>query len=150
PSWLTAFKDAISKYPEADYFGGRILPYWGNFKPRWIRDEPLPLIDGVLCWFDFGVETRPYRSSDQGPIGGSFAIRRRLLDSLEGFRVDLGRIGQGLGRGEDTEFIDRARQIGAKGIYVGESLCLHIIDRSRLSLLMLFRYGVASGRALPS
>jgi glycosyltransferase involved in cell wall biosynthesis len=150
PGWLTAFKDAISKYPDADYFGGRILPYFGSFKPRWIRDEPLPLLDGALGWFDYGVETRPYRSADQGPVGGSFGIRRRLLDRLGGFRVDLGRIGEELGRGEETEFIDRARQIGAKGIYVGESLCLHTIDRSRLSLVMLFRYGIASGRALPS
>jgi glycosyltransferase involved in cell wall biosynthesis len=150
PGWLTAFKNAIGKHPDADYFGGRILPYWESFKPRWIRDEPLALIDGVLNWFDYGTETRPYRSGDQGPIGGCFAIRRRLLDRMKGFRVDLGRIGQGLGRGEETEFIDRARQIGAKGIYVGEALCLHTIDRNRLSLVSLFRYGIASGRALLS
>ena len=121
-----------------------------DIKPRWIRDEPLPLIDGVLNWFDYGVETRPYRSSDQGPVGGSFGVRRRLLERLGRFRVDLGRIGAGLGRGEETEFLDRARQIDAKGIYVGQSLCWHMIDRRRLSLAMLFRYGIASGRALRS
>ena len=123
PGWLAAYHDAINIYPDADYFGGRILPDWGKFKPRWILDEPLPLIDGVLCWFDFGVETRPYRSSDQGPVGGSFAVRRRLFERLGSFRVDLGRVGTGLGRGEETEFINRAKQIGAKGIYVGQALC---------------------------
>src|SRR5262249_20786797 len=135
-------------FPDADYFGGRILPGWENGKPRWIRDEPLPLIDGVLNWFDCGVETRPYRSGDQGPVGGSFGVRRRLLERLGRFRVDLGRIGAGLGRGEETEFLDRARRMGAKGVYVGRSLCWHMIDSKRLGLARLFRYGIASGKAL--
>ena len=87
PGWLAGFRDALNTFPEADYFGGRILPGWENVKPRWIRDEPLPLIDGVLCWFDYGVETRPYRSGEQGPVGGSFGVRRRLLERLGGFRV---------------------------------------------------------------
>ena len=58
PGWLAAYQDAIRRFPDADYFGGRILPDWGQAKPRWIGDEPLPLIDGVLVWFDHGAETR--------------------------------------------------------------------------------------------
>src|SRR5690242_5540205 len=42
-SWLTAYQDAIRSFPDADYFGGRILPDWQGRKPRWIKDEPLPL-----------------------------------------------------------------------------------------------------------
>jgi glycosyltransferase involved in cell wall biosynthesis len=147
PGWLAAYGDAISTFPDAEYFGGRILPDWGNFKPRWIRDEPLPLLDGILGWFDYGVETRPYRSTDQGPVGGSFGIRRQLFERVGGFRPDLGRAGVDFGRGEETEFIGRAKQFGAKGIYVGQSLCWHTIDRHRLDLLTLFRYGIASGKA---
>jgi glucosyl-dolichyl phosphate glucuronosyltransferase len=150
PGWLAAFRDAINRFPDADYFGGRILPGWEGVKPRWIRDDPLPLIDGLLNWFDYGADTRPYRWGDQGPVGGSFGVRRRLLEKLGGFRIDLGRVGKGLGRGEETEFLGRARQINAKGIYVGQSLCWHMIDRRRLSFAMLFRYGIASGRALRS
>ena len=61
PGWLAAYQDAIRRFPDADYFGGRILPDWGQAKPRWIGDEPLPLIDGVLVWFDHGAETRLVR-----------------------------------------------------------------------------------------
>jgi GT2 family glycosyltransferase len=147
PGWLAAYGNAMSTFPDAEYFGGRILPDWGNVKPRWIRDEPLPLLDGILNWFDYGIETRPYGPIDQGPIGGSFGVKRRLFERVGGFRSDLGRVGAGLGRGEDTEFIDRAKRIGAQGIYVGRSLCLHTIDQHRLGLLRLFRYGIASGRA---
>ena len=87
PNWLAAYSDAISKFPEADYFGGRILPHWVEMKPRWIRDEPLPLIDGVLGWFDLGVQTRPYRSADQGPVGGVSALGGDCLRNWEGFDV---------------------------------------------------------------
>ena len=57
--WLAAYLDAIRLSPDADYFGGRILQDWGLAKPRWIRDEPLSLIDGVArVWFDHGAESR--------------------------------------------------------------------------------------------
>ena len=39
PGWLAAYRDAIRRFPDADYFGGRILPDWGQMKPRWIGDE---------------------------------------------------------------------------------------------------------------
>jgi glycosyltransferase involved in cell wall biosynthesis len=30
--WLTAYQDAVVIFPDADYFGGRILPDWGRGK----------------------------------------------------------------------------------------------------------------------
>src|SRR5262245_48553854 len=29
PCWLAAYEDAIRRFPDADYFGGRVLPDWG-------------------------------------------------------------------------------------------------------------------------
>ena len=145
--WLTAYRDAIRRFPDADYFGGRILPDWGQAKPRWILDKPLPLIDGLLGWFDYGEETRPFDAAEPPPFGGSFAIRRRLFEKVGFFRVDLGTGGAGLGRGEETEFLMRARNIGTQGIYVGEALCYHAYDEGRLTLAALWRYGIACGRS---
>ena len=34
PDWLAAYRDAFRRFPDADYFGGRILPDWGDAKPR--------------------------------------------------------------------------------------------------------------------
>jgi glucosyl-dolichyl phosphate glucuronosyltransferase len=34
PGWVAAYQDAIRRFPDADYFGGRILPDWGHAKPR--------------------------------------------------------------------------------------------------------------------
>jgi glucosyl-dolichyl phosphate glucuronosyltransferase len=145
--WLAAYQDAILKFPDADYFGGRILPDWGERRPRWIKDEPLALIDGVLVWFDHGADTRLIRPTEHPPFGASFAIRRRLLEKIGLFRVDLGTGGNGSGRGEETEFLMRARQAGAQGVYVGGALCFHAYDPKRLTLIALYRYGISCGRS---
>ena len=147
PGWLAAYRDAIHRFPDVDYFGGRILPDWGQAKPRWIGDEPLPLIDGALVWFDHGIETRLFRTNEATPFGASFAIRRRLFEKIGLFRVDLGTGGIGTGRSEETEFLIRARDAGAQGVYVGEALCFHAYDPRRLTLAALYRHGVSCGRS---
>ena len=147
PGWLAAYQDAFHRFQDADYFGGRILPDWGKAKPRWIRDKPLSLIDGALVWFDHGSETRPVRATEPTPFGASFAIRRRLFEKIGLFRVDLGTGGTGLGRWEETEFLIRAREAGAQGVYVGEALCFHAYDPRRFTLAALYRHGISCGRS---
>jgi glycosyltransferase involved in cell wall biosynthesis len=143
--WLAAYEDAIHHFPDADYFGGRILPDWDGAKPRWIKNEPLALIDGALVWFDHGVETRLFGEAEPPPFGASFAIRRSLFEKVGLFCVDLGASGVGL-RGEETEFLTRARNIGAQGVYVGQAVCFHTYDARRFTLSALWRYGIACGR----
>ena len=145
--WLAAYQDAIRRFPNAEYFGGRILPDWGEAKPRWVGEEPLPLIDGVLVWFDYGVETRSFRATEPLPFGASFGIKRSLFEKAGLFRVDLGTGGAGLGRGEETEFLMRARDAGAPGVYVGEALCFHSYDPLRLTLPALYYYGMLCGKS---
>jgi glycosyltransferase involved in cell wall biosynthesis len=145
--WLAAYQDALLRFPEADYFGGRILPDWGTKKPRWVGDEPLPLISGVLVWFDRGPNTEIVSTNEQLPWGASFGIKRRLFEKLGMFRFDLGTGGSGLGRAEETEFLARARDAGAQGMYVGEAVCFHAYDPKRLTLAALYRHGISCGRS---
>jgi hypothetical protein len=81
------------------------------------------------------------------PFGASFAVRRTLFETVGLFRVDLGTGGTGLGRGEETEFLMRARSAGLQGVYVGEALCFHVVDRKRLRMRGLYNYGVVSGKS---
>jgi len=147
PGWLAAYQDAIGRFPDADYFGGRILPDWGPAKPRWLRDNPLPLITGVFVWFDHGDETRLFWATEETPWGANFGIRRRLFEKVGLFRPDLGTGGLGLGRGEETEFLMRAQHAGARGVYVGEAVCFHAYDPRRFTIAALYRHGVSCGRS---
>ena len=147
-SWLASYLEAFEAHREAGFFGGRIVPDWdGRQRPKWLRDEAMPLLSGVLLAFDYGTETRPYREGDQGPVGASFAVRRRLFSRLAPFRPDLGVVGNQPGRAEETEFLERARRQGERGVYVGKALCRHRVDPRRLALRALYRHGMAKGRA---
>jgi glycosyltransferase involved in cell wall biosynthesis len=147
PNWLIAYHDAFARFPDAGYFGGRILPDWGNEKPGWIGDRPVPLIDGLLGWYDHGAESRLFARMDPTPFGASFAVRRRLFDNIGLFKVELGTGGASLARGEETEFLMRARKAGAQGVYVGRALSFHAYDPKRLRLGELYRYGIQCGRS---
>lgn len=145
--WLRAYLDAFRGYPEAGFFGGRILPDWQHSpRPGWLRDDDMPLISGVLMAFDLGQATRPYRDGEVGPVGASVAVRRRLFDAYGDFRSDLGVVGDSRGRGEDTEFLERSRRRGEAGVYVGRALCWHRVHPERLTIEGLFRHGLAKGR----
>ncbi len=145
--WLSAYADAVNRFPDADYFGGRILPQWVTEKPKWIRDETMPLIGGLLVICDNGVEARYYRNTDVGPFGASFGIRRRLFEKLSPFRVDLGPKLDIPGRGDDYEYLLRAKRAGYRGIYCGPALCYHQTDPRRLRIRYMYRFGVQKGIA---
>jgi glycosyltransferase involved in cell wall biosynthesis len=147
-SWLAAFQRAITVFPNAGYFGGRIIPSWQGRPPAWYRGEPLELLSGLLGWYDLGLEMRQMSHSEPLPFGANFAVRRSLARQLGGFRTDLGVRGSKGGRGEETEFLLRARRIGVDGVYVGNALCHHAIAAGpRLRLDALFRYGIECGKA---
>lgn len=146
-NWLTAYASALEKYPKADLFGGRSIAAFQEKKPKWLVDCNMSLLSGVIVNFDYGEDVKLLSPADPGPWGVSLGIRRRLLEKLGGFRTDLDPIGLSRGRGGDTEFVDRALRIGAERVYVGDALCWHRVDPSRLTLRSLYRHGVEKGRA---
>jgi len=145
--WLGAYHDALGKEPEASYFGGRIVPAYEGGRPRWLKDERAPLISGLVGLYDLGDETRAYRSGEMHPFGGNFGIRRLVYQRIGAFREDLGVRGRVPGRGEEAEFLNRARSAGLMGAYVGAAKCAHWIPPTKLSWRYLFEYGVQKGIA---
>lgn len=146
-SWLNEFITAAKLFPEADYFGGRVLPYWPAGRPSWLKDEGVSLLGGLFVCYDLGTEVRMYRTQDPTPYGASFAIRRRLFDCLDPFRIDLGVTGNIPGRGEESEYLSRARECGFSGAYVGTAVCYHWVDPIRLRLSYMYRFGIQKGIA---
>lgn len=141
--WLSSYLAAFRAYPGASFAGGRILPFWEKKPPAWFKGRRLDLIDGLLVWYDMGGVLRSMGDNDPLPFGASFAIRRSLSRTVGEFRSDLGVNGKSMGRGEETEFVERAKFSGATGIYVGTSVCYHVADPRRFSPIALYRHGRA-------
>jgi glycosyltransferase involved in cell wall biosynthesis len=145
--WLNAYVTAAKQYPAVEYFGGRILPYWPQGRPGWVKDESMPLIGGLLGHYDLGSTTRLYAENEMHPFGANFALRRRLFERLSPFNPEFGVLGKTPGRGEEAEYFQRAHTQGSVGVYVGEALCLHAVNPAHLSLEFLYRFGVQKGLA---
>lgn len=145
--WLASFVEALCTFPDAEFFGGRILPCWDDKPPGWLKDPTLDLISGLLVRFDLGNHSRLMGEGDPLPFGASFALRRSLIESNGRFRVDLGVKGGDVGRGEETEYLNRARKAGATGAYVGRAACFHAQHASKFFVGYLYRYGIETGRA---
>ena len=143
--WVTRFHNAFELNPNAQFFGGRIVPEWSDHKPSWLVDENLSLISGLLVSYQIGEKSRVLAPEDPLPFGASFAIRHELISQVGFFRVDLGVKGDSLGRGEETDYLHRARNAGLHGFYVGDAVCFHQVDYSRLRLRYLYRYGRDKG-----
>lgn len=147
--WLAAYAAAVMAYPQAGYFGGRVVPFYPDGRPRWLRDESeqLALIDGLLVRFHLGEAVRPFEAGEPTPFGASFALRRALIERVGEFRRDLGVTGNIPGRGEEADYLERAIASGACGVYVGTAIVNHATDLRRLTLPYLYRYGQQKGIA---
>lgn len=145
--WIVAYERAFAQHTEADWFGGRIRPFWQDGPPQWLRDENMALISGLLVHYDLGGQSRPYQFVDPAPFGASFALRRRAFEQVGDFRSDLGVKGNVPGRGEEAEYFERLKLAGMSGFYVGTSTAWHWQDPARFRWRYLYRYGVQKGIA---
>ncbi len=106
--------------PAAEFFAGRILVDWEGEPPRWFRQETAHLFDGVLVGYDLGAETRALAAAEPLPIGASFGLRRVAVRALRLVPRGPRRARPENGRGEESEYLLRARRSGALGVYVGD------------------------------
>ena len=146
-AWLDAYADAIATFPEAGFLGGRVVPAWPSQRPAWLGDAPIALLDGLLVWFDRGTDTRTFAAQEPLPYGASFALSRDAMRTNGEFRLDLGVKGSVVGRGEESEYMERIRSCGGLGVYVGKAVANHMTDMKRLRLGYLYRYGIQKGIA---
>jgi glycosyltransferase involved in cell wall biosynthesis len=145
--WLLAYERAFVSQPDAGWFGGRIRPLWEQGPPRWLRDENMALIAGLLGCYDLGDGNRGYVKHDPSPFGASFALRRAVFEQFGRFRTDLGVKGNVPGRSEESEYFQRLQLAGVPGFYVGSSCAWHRQHPEHLRWGYLYRYGVQKGIA---
>jgi glycosyltransferase involved in cell wall biosynthesis len=143
--WIGAYINACERFKDAEYFGGKIIPEWNKRKPRWVKNEGLPLLSGLFGTYDLGSGTREYVEGDPLPFGGNFAMKRTLFERLGLFRTDLGIKGTQIRRGEETEYLARGMRAGAKGVYVGGAICHHRLQRNKLNVTHIYEHGKQKG-----
>lgn len=143
--FFEAYRAALKKYPETEFFGGKIFVDWQGGRPVWLQSDNLPLVSGLIVHYDQEEKALIYSSDTLLPYGANFALRRSLIEKVGQFNVTLGVNGKALGRGEETDYMQRAIELGATGRYVKNALVWHRFHQQRLTTKHMFAYGIQKG-----
>lgn len=126
--------------PSQSIFCGRLLPDWDGSEPHWVHEQgeykiyppPIPVYDQGL------LEILIEPNTDQPP-GGNLFIRLNVLKQNGEFSTALGPQGHNFVGGEDSEFLQRARNLGEQILYTPEIVQYHYVDHNRLKLWNLLQ-----------
>jgi len=127
PDWLQRIARAYC-LPDVAAVGGPVEPAWADGRPAWFPPE----FDWVVGCSYPGLPEAP--GATRNLIGANMSFRRSVLDSIGGFRPDIGRLGtQPLG-GEETELCIRAGSVNGSVVLYDPSVRVrHVVDPSRAS-----------------
>jgi glucosyl-dolichyl phosphate glucuronosyltransferase len=150
PGWLEQMRAAADAHPEADLFGGTVLPDWPGPLPEWLTEEALSF--SVL----FAVLSRPEGPCDYHSIfGPNMAVRSVLFAMGHRFSGD---VGPNAARrmyvmGSETEFLRRMESGGCRGWFAEAARVHHIIRPEQLTEAWIMdrctRYGLSLATGLP-
>ena len=145
---VAEYREAFLRNPEHDFFGGKITVDWpGGNAPNWWSNHEFSLLDGLLIYYDLGPTTVTYDARSRLPYGASFAMTRNMVDQVGEFDVSLGVSGNSIGRGEESDYFERALALGLIGSYMPQAEIAHRFEPHRLKLSYLLRYGWAKANA---
>ena len=108
PDFVRAYIDFFDSHPDAVAAGGRIVPAYEADPPKWISPYAERPIANPL---DLGESVRPF-PKDRCPGGGNMGVRRSAIERYGAFDPALGRVGQKLIGGEETDFFERLSRSG--------------------------------------
>ncbi len=143
PEWLTAYKEAAARWPDAGYFGGLIEPWFECTPPAWLLKNS-KCLESMLVIRDLGPHEH-YFCGDEEPYGANMAFRTRLLKEHR-FDPNLGLTGDNAILGEETTLIADLRSKGIAGVWVPQARVKHFVVKKRLTRRYLWKYFQGVGR----
>lgn len=142
PAWVQKNYEASLRFPDADYFGGRVLPIWSAPMPDWVKFSMAP-----FALADLGDE--PILVSPDKPhclIGASLGVRRRALDKAGLFSIETQRVKNTIGSTEDFDWQMKVWAYGGHGVYVPDIECATEVQRDRMSKAYHRRWHLGHGK----
>jgi glucosyl-dolichyl phosphate glucuronosyltransferase len=124
-NWLRAVEECFSNR-ETACAGGRIHPLWEVERPNWLTQE----LYNYLALLDLGDEARDL--SEPLVYGANFVVRASMFTKYGLFETSIGRSGEKLYGGEESEFIERLLAGGERVCYLPDLVVHHYIPARRM------------------
>jgi glycosyltransferase involved in cell wall biosynthesis len=122
--------------------GGRIVPQWDGQPPDWLSCKS-PFTSGPIAMFDHGAKAMQLT---EPPFGANMAFRKEMFSTHGNFRTDLGRVGNAMLSGEDTEFGWRLIGAGEWLRYEPSAVTLHPVEKHRATKKYFLLWWFNKGR----
>jgi glycosyltransferase involved in cell wall biosynthesis len=129
--WVAGVAAAFDRW-KAHGVGGRILPRWESPPPSWLTQDPRLL--RLLAIMDFegsGLLSLPLPREPQ-IWGANMAFRREVFERVGRFDPRQGRTGNRLFKGEESDLIRRALEVGLRVAYDATVTVFHRIGPDRM------------------
>jgi GT2 family glycosyltransferase len=127
-AWLIETLRIYREFP-ADMVGGHVSLWWEAVKePDWFSSGYQWILSGVDC----GSEVFEMKDA-MGAIGANFSYKRKVYETIGGYRTDLGRIGRKLLAGEETEYVYRALAAGLRVFHAPSVRVKHWVAPDRVT-----------------
>ena len=145
--WMKAINNAVNNYPDYKAFGGRILPTYDFILPTWLKKGPYLKIGGPICAHDYGECIVPYGRDMYMPNGANMIFHKEVFQKYGLFNTKVGRIGNNLLSGEDTDLFQRIQKNRESILYVGNAVLYHPIEECRATDSYFHEWYFAVGRS---
>lgn len=129
PDFLAAYLELFDSRPDAASAGGKVIAEYETERPRWMSHLTERPIANPM---DFGERIIPFPAG-RIPAGGNMAFRRSVLERHGLFNPELGRIGDRLIGGEESDLFARLARAGEPCYYLPGAVIRHIIPPQKLT-----------------
>ncbi len=129
PEFLEAYTTLFDSRPEAVAAGGKVIADFETGRPRWMSPYTERPIANPM---DYGDKVRQFPAG-RIPAGGNMAFRREAFLRYGRFDPELGRRGESLIGGEESDLFDRMRRAGEVFHYVPGAVIRHRIPARKLT-----------------
>lgn len=136
--WLSAAAQ-VAEELNPDLFGGPFFAFYLQSKPKWFKDQ--------YGSHSLGENSR-YLNPGEFLTGGNMAIRRSLLQKLNGFKNNFGMSGNKIAFGEETELQIRIRleNPNSRIYYEPNMSILHLVRPEKMRISYLIKQIFSDGR----
>lgn len=129
PQWLEKIVETFETVkPKPGCVGGKIQPIWESPQPSWLNDNLARCLT-ILDWSD----TPFFIQQPQYVAGANIAFPRDLIEKVNGFKSDLGRVGKKLLSNDEILVSKRIEKMGFKTYYHPDIAVYHHILASRIN-----------------